>query len=63
MNYVCLICYYNMYLLNKILEIHDMAGNVYEFCLDGKNNLRTCRGGGWSSQKESLRVSFKNGCR
>lgn len=45
------------------LGLHDMAGNVYELCLDGKLNWRNIRGGGWASTQESMRPSFKSGCR
>jgi len=45
------------------LELYDMAGNVYEYCTDGRNDIRFLRGGGWSSKAESMRASFRNGCR
>jgi len=46
------------------LGIYDLAGNVYEYCTDGHPvEIRVVRGGGWSSRKESMRASYKNGCR
>lgn len=45
------------------LGLYDMAGNVFEYCLDGKLQIRNVRGGGWSSQVQSMRASYKNGCR
>lgn len=42
---------------------NEHAGNVFEYCTDGMNILRTLRGGGWSSRKESMRATYKNGCR
>jgi len=45
------------------LGLFDMPGNVYEYCTDGHNDIRWVRGGGWSSRQESMRASYKNGCR
>jgi hypothetical protein len=45
------------------LGLYDMAGNVYEYCLDGTLQIRNVRGGGWSSQMQSMRSSYKNGSR
>eukprot|EP01128_Nolandella_sp_AFSM9_P000622 TRINITY_DN10773_c0_g1_i1.p1 TRINITY_DN10773_c0_g1~~TRINITY_DN10773_c0_g1_i1.p1 ORF type:complete len:265 (-),score=34.86 TRINITY_DN10773_c0_g1_i1:122-916(-) len=45
------------------LDLFDMCGNVYEYCTDGKINVRFLRGGGWSSRPESMRASYSNGCR
>jgi len=45
------------------LGLYDMAGNVYEYCTDGRNDIRFLRGGGWSSKAESMRATFRNGCR
>jgi len=40
-----------------------MAGNVFEYCLDGSNIYRNLRGGGYPSRIESMRASYSNGCR
>jgi len=45
------------------LGIFDMAGNVFEYCLDGSNIYRVLRGGGYPSRGESMRASYSNGCR
>eukprot|EP01121_Diplochlamys_sp_Union-15-3_P006399 TRINITY_DN1689_c0_g2_i2.p1 TRINITY_DN1689_c0_g2~~TRINITY_DN1689_c0_g2_i2.p1 ORF type:complete len:199 (-),score=14.82 TRINITY_DN1689_c0_g2_i2:54-650(-) len=45
------------------LKLYDMAGNVYEYCTDGPGTFRILRGGGWSSHNDSMRPSYKNGCK
>ena len=40
--------------------VMDMAGNVWEWVIGERNNLKIVKGGGWTSHRTQSKISFRN---